>query len=247
MLESAIPALWSAVHGWFTPAVLFVVLNLVIGTIAVTSKVTASAAGGEGDGAGAGGEQRRFSRVPSMALERLRSFNMYRLAAPAPEPPVAGVLDLGHEEPPPVIAVEEEGLVEREHPPHVERSRSEAAADAELPPLPALLRKSASDRSAFAHFQAVKEEQTEAVESRRPVTTREPPRRWLDVSDTASESSDEEGEEIEEEAGEVDARADDFINRFRHQLKLQRIDSFLRYRELIRRGHATAAPAVGSD
>ncbi|KAG8075476.1 hypothetical protein GUJ93_ZPchr0006g44172 [Zizania palustris] len=232
MLESAIPALWSAVHGWFTPAVLFVVLNLVIGTIAVTSKVTASAAGREGDGAGAGGEQRRFSRVPSMALERLRSFNMYRLATPAPETAVAGVVDLGHEEQPPVSAVE--------------RSRSEAAA--ELPPLPARLRKSASDRSAFAHFQAVTEEQTEAVESRRPATTREPPRRCLDVSDTASESSDdEEGEETEEEASEVDARADDFINKFRHQLKLQRIDSFLRYRELIRRGHAAAASAIGRD
>ncbi|KAG8046706.1 hypothetical protein GUJ93_ZPchr0008g13934 [Zizania palustris] len=103
-------------------------------------------AGREGDGAGASGEQRRFSRVLSMALERLRSFNMYRLATPAPEPAVAGVVDLGHEEQPPVAAVE--------------RSRSEAAmdADAELPPLPARLRKSASDRSAFAHFQAVTEE-----------------------------------------------------------------------------------------
>ncbi|KAG8043045.1 hypothetical protein GUJ93_ZPchr0301g2758 [Zizania palustris] len=101
---------------------------------------------GRGDGAGASGEQRRFSRVPSMALERLRSFNMYRLAIPAPEPAVAGVVDLGHEEQPSVAAVE--------------RSRSEAAmdADAELPPLPARLRKSASDRSAFAHFQAVTEE-----------------------------------------------------------------------------------------
>ncbi|KAL5224049.1 hypothetical protein ABZP36_010688 [Zizania latifolia] len=246
MLESAILALWSAVHGWFTPAVLFLVLNLVIGTIAVTSKVGASAAGGkrEGDGSGGGGggggEQRRFSRVPSMALDRLRSFNMSRLVgpapAPAPEPAVAGFMDLGHEETS-VAAVEEQGEGEREHPPQVERSRSEADAVAELPALPARLRKSASDRSAFAHFKAETEE-TEAVEARRPATTRElPRRRWLDVSDAKSESSDEE----DAGAGEVDARADDFINNFHQQLKLQRIDSFLRYRELIRRGHAAAA------
>ncbi|KAG8094548.1 hypothetical protein GUJ93_ZPchr0012g21632 [Zizania palustris] len=163
MLESAIPALWSAVHGWFTPAVLFLVLNLVIGTIAVTSKVGASAAGGkrEGEGAsgggGVGGEQRRFSRVPSMALDRLRSFNMSGLVGPAPEPPVAGFMDLGHEEPP-VAVVEEQDEGERVHAPQVERSRSEADAEAELPPLPARLPKSASDRSAFAHFKADTEE-----------------------------------------------------------------------------------------
>jgi hypothetical protein len=37
----------------------------------------------------------------------------------------------------------------------------------------------------------------------------------------------------------VDARADDFINKFRHQLNLQRIDSFMRYRDTLRRGQAT--------
>ena len=90
MLEEAIPALWSAVHGFFTPAVLFVVLNIVIGTIAVTSKVAAPAAGAaEGDGAAAGdgaggGQYRKLSRVPSMAFGRLRSFNLSRFAAPAP-------------------------------------------------------------------------------------------------------------------------------------------------------------------
>ncbi|GFY93979.1 bromodomain protein [Actinidia rufa] len=43
-------------------------------------------------------------------------------------------------------------------------------------------------------------------------------------------------EESEDE--EVDAKADDFINRFKHQLKLQRLDSFMRYREMLNRGLA---------
>ena len=53
--------------------------------------------------------------------------------------------------------------------------------------------------------------------------------------------SDSEEEEEAISGGEVDARADDFINRFRHQLKLQRIDSFIRHRETVRRGQAQAA------
>uniref|UniRef100_A0A0A8XPU9 DUF4408 domain-containing protein n=1 Tax=Arundo donax TaxID=35708 RepID=A0A0A8XPU9_ARUDO len=263
MLEEAIPALWSAVHGFFTPTVLFIVLNIVIGTIAVTSKV-AGPASAEGDGAaaaagggvGSGGElHRRLSRVPSVAFDRLRSFNLSRFAAPAPEPAVAQVMDLGYEQPPAPAAVEKgAAAVEAEREPehaHMERSRSEAAAEAELPRLPARLHKSASERSAFAHFEA-----GDAVEARRPATTREgvAPRRSLRVPvvpvvdpEDSEPEAEEEAEEVEEAAaacGEVDARADDFINKFRHQLKLQRIDSILRYRETIRRGQAAAAGGV---
>ena len=196
MLEEAIPALWSAVHGFFTPAVLFVVLNIVIGTIAVTSKVAAPAAAAaaeEEEGAaaapGAGGEQyRKLSRVPSMAFGRLRSFNLSRFAAPAPEPAVAGAVDLGYEQPPALAAEQEEPVVvqrvvkpepkpeleletEREHAAaHVERSLSEAAAQEEL----LRLCKSASDRSVFAHFEAKEvEEAVRAVEARRTARTKE--------------------------------------------------------------------------
>ncbi|PUZ60242.1 hypothetical protein GQ55_4G108400 [Panicum hallii var. hallii] len=257
MLEEAIPALWSAVHGFFTPAVLFVVLNIVIGTIAVTSKVAAPAAGaaeeeGGAAGAGAEGEQyRKLSRVPSMAFDRLRSFNLSRFAAPAPEPAVAGEVVLGYEQTPEVAVEKEEPVVEPEPEPeperehedahaavHMERSRSEAAAaaEAELPRLPARLHKSASDRSAFAHFEAEEvEEAVRAVEARRPATTREGARR-------APVAEPEPEEAAEEAGGEVDALADAFINKFHHQLKLQRIESFIRHRETVRRGQ----PAAGA-
>ncbi|XP_062179182.1 pathogen-associated molecular patterns-induced protein A70-like [Phragmites australis] len=247
MLEEAIPALWSAVHGWFTPAVLFLVLNLVIGTIAVTSKAAAPAAAEEdgaeaaGGAGGGGGEQhRRLSRVPSMAFDRLRSFNLSRFAAPAPEPAVASVMDLGYEQPA-VTVDREEGVVEVEREPeyeHMERSRSEAAAEAELPRLPARLHKSASDKSAFAHFES--EEVEEAVEARRPATTREGVAARRGSRLPVAEPEEDAEDEGAASGGEVDARADDFINRFRHQLKLQRMDSILRYRETIRRGQAAA-------
>ncbi|CAN6216535.1 unnamed protein product [Urochloa humidicola] len=281
MLEEAFPALWSAVHGFFTPAVLFVVLNIVIGTIAVTTKVASAAAAGDGEGAAApgGGEEqqqqnRRLSRVPSMAFERLRSFNLNSFAAPPPETAVSGEVDLGYEQPPTPPAVEKEVpavVVEREVEPepevvteherehahaaaHVERSRSEAAAVAEVPRLPARLHKSASDRSAFAHFEAEEvEEAVRAVEARRPATTREGGARRLRVPVAEPDSSDSEQEEEEAEAeeaagghggGGVDAMADAFINKFHHQLKLQRIESFIRHRETVRRGQAAAAAGV---
>lgn len=73
--------------------------------------------------------------------------------------------------------------------------------------LPKKMKKSATLESAFNHFDLAK----------RPATMEE--------------------REEEEEDVEVDARADDFINRFKQQLKLQRLDSIIRYKEMINRGN----------
>lgn len=74
------------------------------------------------------------------------------------------------------------------------------------------MKKSASMKSAFKHF----EPKVDDAEPRRPATMRERPTAEVDH--------------------EVDAKADDFINRFKQQLKLQRLDSILRYKEMIGRG-----------
>jgi hypothetical protein len=260
MLEEAIPALWSAVHGFFTPAVLFILLNVVIGTIAVTSKVAGPAAAADGEdaahaGAAGGADQqqqnrRRLSRVPSMALERIRSFNLSRFTAPAPEPAaVTGVVDLGYDQLPVPPAVEKEeaaaaAVVEPEperEPVHMERCRSEAAAEPDVPRLPSRLHKSASEKSAFSHFEAQEvEEAVQAAEKRRLATTRDGgAARRLPMQEEPQEES-------EGEAGRaVDADAENFINKFRNQLKLQRMESILRYRENVRRGQAASAAAGG--
>uniref|UniRef100_A0A6N2NHN9 DUF4408 domain-containing protein n=1 Tax=Salix viminalis TaxID=40686 RepID=A0A6N2NHN9_SALVM len=78
--------------------------------------------------------------------------------------------------------------------------------------LPKKMKKSASAKSAFAHF-----EEDDIVESPRPATVREG-KTTAEVDDT-----------------EVDAKADDFINRFKQQLKLQRMNSIMRYKEMIGR------------
>uniref|UniRef100_A0A5B7BXQ7 DUF761 domain-containing protein n=1 Tax=Davidia involucrata TaxID=16924 RepID=A0A5B7BXQ7_DAVIN len=79
--------------------------------------------------------------------------------------------------------------------------------------LPLKMKKSASMTSAFAHF-----EEEDIVEAHRPATVKEGKARATEVDD------------------EVDAKADDFINRFKQQLKLQRLDSIIRYKEIITRG-----------
>ncbi|KAM3319263.1 pathogen-associated molecular patterns-induced protein A70 [Capsicum chacoense] len=95
---------------------------------------------------------------------------------------------------------------------HVSRSRSDRTPSAGE--VPAKMKKSASMKSPFAHF----EEEEAIVEARRPATTRE---RNAKTSDGDTE---------------VDAKADDFINKFKQQLKLQRVDSNLRYTEMLSRG-----------
>lgn len=79
--------------------------------------------------------------------------------------------------------------------------------------------KSASEKSGFgftgSHEEAA--ETVESVERRRPDTTR--------VQRSTSFGDGEDG---------VDAKASDFINKFKQQLKLQRLDSILRYKEMLK-------------
>ncbi|KAF8406885.1 hypothetical protein HHK36_006006 [Tetracentron sinense] len=87
--------------------------------------------------------------------------------------------------------------------------------------LPRKMRKSASLKSVFLHFKEKEEEEEEEeiVLTRRPSTMRE-------SKSKASEGDDE----------EVDAKADDFIDKFKKELKLQRIDSIIRYKDMLSRG-----------
>lgn len=74
-------------------------------------------------------------------------------------------------------------------------------------------------KSAFDHFEFEEAEEKEREDNavrRRPATMRE---------------------RVKADDVEVDAKCDDFINRFKQQLKLQRMDSILRYKEMLNRGN----------
>lgn len=101
----------------------------------------------------------------------------------------------------------EEVYHEIEEPHHVARTKSGAVAKS-APPAKAL------QRSASEKMLTVKEKEEEDEEyQRRPATARR-----------------------RAEGAEVDGKADDFIIKFRKQLKLQRMDSIVRYNEMIDRG-----------
>ncbi|CAM8949565.1 unnamed protein product [Rhodiola kirilowii] len=245
---------WGVMSSWFTPTMLFVYMNFMIATIFVTS------------GFGSHKQQQQqqphqlnntdlqqqenqtqpfLQRSPSV-LQRLKSINFYQytnsyrsheyatvssVEAPTQMMPVKAVCPPEDEDD---DEYEEEDRFEHEEEKedegrrdksiedvygklHVSRTKSdtEPASGAVPVKLVKKMKKSASSNSAFRHFS-----EAEIVEARRPATTRE--------AKAAAEKEDE----------EVDSKADDFINKFKQQLKLQRLDSILRYKEMLGRGAA---------
>ncbi|XP_057505502.1 pathogen-associated molecular patterns-induced protein A70-like [Actinidia eriantha] len=248
--------MWASMASWFTPIILFCFLNLMIATIFFTSRLKSHNHKPTHD-------QPQLARSPSILdrvkffdfslyrsdqpdpsqyehnppqlvraqsiLKRVRSiaFSVYRSDQPDPPQNTPQVVrtpamldwvmsnvstykseqsDPLQLEPHRVDPIQSEA---QDH--HVSRSMSETAPEGEA--LVARMRRSASEKLRVAVVAAA------AVDQRRPSTTRERNR-------TAS-SGDDEG---------VDGKADDFINKFKKQLKLQRLDSILRYKEMLNRG-----------
>ncbi|KAK9946272.1 hypothetical protein M0R45_011745 [Rubus argutus] len=290
---SSIPSIWASMNSWFTPAVLFVLLNLMIGTIAIASGLGTQRQDQQQEHQHQH-QQQGLARSPSV-LQRFKSINFYSYRSPEPatnyeNPPESETHEVEQPQLPrspsmlerlqsikfqfhfpressslqPRVAVpdpepeahysayeqapedeepkeeldedqfeaesESESESESEekdqtldeiysqlqlHDHHVSRTKSDTKpASGEVPEkLPKKMKKSASAKSAFAHFAA-----DDIVESRRPATVREKKAK------------------VAEDDEEVDAKADDFINRFKHQLKLQRLDSIIRYKDIITRG-----------
>ncbi|GLT75924.1 hypothetical protein SLA2020_476140 [Shorea laevis] len=286
MLEesTSVPSIWASMFSWCTPAVLFLFLNLIVGTIFITSGFLSNKSG-DTEQQKQPDSPHRLARSPSL-LQRLKSINLrnYRSQEPitgfeksphldvdsqsfcfqqTPEPEqkpqdfrsrspsvFQGLKSINfsnylsqeptsdfpekapksdahyppgqtHEQDQPEIEEEEEVKEEKQQIQEEEQTIDEVysklkeagvtrtksdtkPASGEAPTkLPRKIKKSASAKSAFSHF-----EEDDIVESRRPQTAR--------ASKAKVSEEDDKG---------VDAKADDFINKFKHQLKLQRMDS----------------------
>ncbi|XP_058068675.1 pathogen-associated molecular patterns-induced protein A70-like [Magnolia sinica] len=203
MLEESLPSIWASMHRWFIPTVLFILINVVIGTISFSSSQKEEK-----------NPKPQLSRTSSV-LERLRSFNLYRLKAEEIPPVITNLEAQPTETVETLEVVEPVETVEAsdsEDVGHFTRSQSDTHPTAGERPqkLPQkMLKRSVSAKSVFGHF----EEELVEPAVPRPSTMRE--RKAI---------GDDE---------EVDARADDFINMFKHQLKLQRLDSILRNKEML--------------
>ncbi|KAJ4957613.1 hypothetical protein NE237_024724 [Protea cynaroides] len=232
MREESLPSIWASVYSWFTPTVFFVLLNLMIGTIAISSGL------GTKKNQAKDGKQPQLTRAPSV-LERIKSINLYRYRSEEvnPFPSVTTTLQpLEHQTMEQHDQEEEElqdqqednldhlhqdhEFEEQDNEYHVTRTKSDMKpASGEMPvKLPKKMRKSASSKSAFGHF-----EEEEIVDRRRPSTVKEGKSRASELQHFGEDD-------------EVDTKADDFINKFKQQLKLQRLDSILRYKEMLGRG-----------
>ncbi|XP_050220214.1 pathogen-associated molecular patterns-induced protein A70 [Mercurialis annua] len=305
MLEeslTSIPSIWASLNSWFTPTVLFLFLNLMIGTIFVTSslatpKPTSNNTQHNHQLARSPSVLQRLksinfhslrsaektqhfdnnviittnyhqspleeyhqnqsflSRSPSM-LQRIKSVNLYNYFSQElpknqePHTPTnqdslqehqetdtfqehqeTDTFQEQYQEPEEDTIQDQEQTLDEIYSKlktnfhQVGRSKSDTkpTAGEVSKKLAKKMRKSASTKSAFAHFE---EEDDDIVESRRPATVRE------------GKSGGHRMTEVDD--AEVDAKADDFINRFKQQLKLQRVDSIVRYKEMVNRGSNNA-------
>ncbi|KAL0558508.1 hypothetical protein IC582_003082 [Cucumis melo] len=214
---------------WITPTSLFIFINLVIATIALTSRFTAD-------------KSRHHLHTgspllrPPSFLDRVKSFNFtlhdsnyYPNPYPGRTPSMLDRLksitinrsdSIRQPEPPQPAAETVVQTPEEIHQDHsVSRSKSETVTLTPATSLRRRLQKSLSEKLSWVSSttgQSETEELVNEIERRRPATVR------------AEEPETKEGGEEE-----VDSRADDFINKFKQQLKLQRLESLLRYRDMV--------------
>ncbi|WVZ20753.1 hypothetical protein V8G54_008075 [Vigna mungo] len=257
-------SVYGAMASWFTPSYLFIFINLVIGTIAITSRFTTTPKRQRQ-------HQHQLIRSPSL-LDRFTSFNLryHKHQTTATLTPHDVVV---------------ESVQTLDSPRHVQigsfdttdetREGDEVKSD-NSPQLDRLPSSSLLDRIRSFSFRRTESERSEPVQNsdsgmnlvRSPSLLERVRRFSLDLGKVEKESCDsvqqqlsrapsflqrlksltfdrsesaaevrdggEFVEEREEEEG-VDAKADDFINRFRQQLRLQRLDSILRCRDMLTR------------
>lgn len=294
---NSIHSIWVSMNSWLTSSVLFVLLNVMIGTIAITSSLGSQKHRRRQEDAQEHPQRPQLARSPSMLqrlksitlrsqeptpnfgqntesethfastetrqqerpqltrspsmLQRLKPFNLSNYLSKEPNPskfPSTTRATTGLNEAPkspthysfqPPQAKEVEKEEEEDEPTKTpvqdkdeqeqnmddiyvklqgtqfSRTHSDTKPESGeiLEKLPRKIKKAASDNSAFAHF-----EEDDVVETSLP----------------AAASEGKVG--VAELDEEVDARANDFINNFKHQLKLERMNSIMNYKEVINRG-----------
>ncbi|KAJ3684734.1 hypothetical protein LUZ61_013898 [Rhynchospora tenuis] len=254
---------WQTITSFLTPTTLFLLLNLVIATIVLSSRHHHNHRDPESPSAAsfAGAYHFPLLRTTSPVLERLRSFTLHRFRSgdlPA-EPFASSPTSIPNRNPIPTESDPNSTSVGSE------ATFREVAAGPSPPPLArtsSILDRLKSInlyrfRSGEIQTEEVKIETAATVtatsssenhfgrsqsESSRPVVKKKKMKKTVSVGGVDG------GEEVEvrqrrsfrdrdvvvEE--EVDARADDFINRFKEQLKIQRLNSILNYKEMLNRG-----------
>ncbi|XP_058765672.1 pathogen-associated molecular patterns-induced protein A70-like [Vicia villosa] len=215
MTDSITGSNFVAIATWFAPSPLFVLVNLVIGTIALVSC---------------------FNATPKIKIiERVKSINTPNYYNHQEQTSSSTITKPESTQP---QLVETPTLLKRvvsfnlslpklaPVKTHYLQPETEKSS-AELDPKPVCdsadeekrkveLKRSVSEKECSMTLDWEEEEDEEALERRRPATA-------MARSETTTCKEDE----------GVDAKADDFINMFKKQLRLQRLNSFVRYRNTL--------------
>ncbi|KAG6723359.1 hypothetical protein I3842_03G204300 [Carya illinoinensis] len=216
--------MWAFITSWFTPAYIFLPLNLIIATIFLRSRF----------GSQRIPEQKQLGRVTSV-LDRVRSnnFSLYKFKQPNADP-IADhfLLPTGPKhvntpypipDHPPTQIAGPPFLLERLksinlsslYPSDSSARESEVHHPTDLnTDADHLVRRSKSDKGVVGAHERPREKIKKSMSEKSAVGSSE-------EKVTVSLEDDE----------EVDVKADDFIYRFKQQLRLQRLDSLLRYRD----------------
>jgi hypothetical protein len=223
---------WSLVRGYFSPATLFLLLNMVIGTIALTSRSHRRLRHDDDDGHVHDRPHHQYALAPppaplartSSVMERLRSLGLYRFRSGDFPPEYNHHLSAATHD-----AAAHSSSVRKQDQAQYTRSQSEPAKSKRPPPA----RKNNDNKEDHA----VVKKSTSGSEVKK--LERAPPQAQGQVR-RAPRAPAPRGLVVREEedaaAASVDARADDFINKFRQQLQLQRLNSLLNYKEMLNRG-----------
>ncbi|XP_009801616.1 uncharacterized protein LOC107793370 [Nicotiana tabacum] len=249
-----------SLSSWFTPTVLFCVLNLMIGIILISSSFKNDKKQQQQQQYAEDNNLPQPPRTPSL-LQRVRSVNYFsfvpepfnsplttphfadnssprlgyspsllqrvrsinfsfssRSEKPSPFPSLDQYAGRPADENEPqkvetVTVTEEEEDLQC----HVMRSKSTTCAETTL------MKKLASEEILAAVQKEEEEEEEVVVVRQRPATVRERKQGMKKSFGRDDEAT-------------VDRKADDFISKFREQLKMQRIDSIQRYKEMLNRG-----------
>ncbi|KAJ1285065.1 hypothetical protein BS78_03G252400 [Paspalum vaginatum] len=222
---------WSLVRGYFSPATLFLLLNMVIGTIALTSSRSHRRHRDYDDVDARHYHPQDVPPPPpaplartSSVMERLRSLGIYRFRSGDFPPEYNHHLSAsaGTTE----GAAADSSCAKQQY----TRTRSEPATR------PPAVRKNSDKKEGEAVLRAAKKSTSEVKKLERAPAQAQLQVRRAPRAPAAPRAVAVREEEEDAAAVSVDARADDFINRFRQQLQLQRLNSLLNYKEMLNRG-----------
>ncbi|KAJ8568710.1 hypothetical protein K7X08_030932 [Anisodus acutangulus] len=229
-----------SLSSWFTPTVLFCVLNLMIGTILITSTFRNN--NDKKQHQQQEGEDHDLTQLPRTPylLQRVRSVN-FSFPDPFSSPLSSTHFpdNYGHspsllqrvrsinfsfssrsaEKPSPFPSLDQDEQ------PHKDVETVTTRAEEEEEDLQCHVTRSKSAMCVETTERMLVEEEDAVVVRRRPATVRE--KKVGNIGAGTKSFGDDEA---------VDRKADDFISKFREQLKMQRVDSILRYKEMLNRG-----------